>query len=103
VASNAFGYFATPTPGAANTSPFAGRTDAPGFSHKRGFYATNFSLVLTSTTPGATIYLTTDGPLPSASNGPIYTAPLLITNSRIIRASATAPGWLPSDPHTHSF
>jgi hypothetical protein len=101
--SNSFGYFATPTPGASNATQFAGRTDAPGFSHKRGFYDTNFSLVLTSETAGATIYFTTNGTRPSATNGATYTVPLVITNTTVLRAAAFAPGLLPSEAHTHTF
>jgi hypothetical protein len=101
--SNSFGYFATPTPGATNATQFSGRTDAPGFSHKRGFYNTNFSLALTSETAGATIYFTTNGTPPSPTNGVAYSAPLAITRTTIIRAAAFAPGLLPSDTHTHSF
>ena len=66
--SNSFGYFATPTPASANAAQFSGRTDAPGFSHKRGFYDTNFSLVLTSETASATIYFTTNGMPPSPTS-----------------------------------
>ncbi len=103
VASSAVGYFATPTPGAANGTQFTGRTDAPGFSHKRGFYDTNFSLALTSRTAGATIYFTTNGTPPAPTNGVAYSAPLAITRTTVIRAAAFAPGLLPSDAHTHSF
>jgi hypothetical protein len=101
--SNSFGYFATPTPGASNAVQFSGRADAPGFSHKRGFCDTNFSLVLTSETASATIYFTTNGMPPSPTNGVAYTAPLFITNTTVIRAAAFAPGLLPSDAHTHTF
>jgi CotH kinase protein/Lamin Tail Domain/Chitobiase/beta-hexosaminidase C-terminal domain/Immunoglobulin domain/Bacterial TSP3 repeat len=101
--SNAPGYFGTPTPGASNATQFAGRVDAPGFSHQRGFYYTNFSLVLTSKTAGATIYFTTNGTSPSPTNGVLYLAPLAITNTAVIRAAGFAPGLLPSDAHTHTF
>jgi hypothetical protein len=101
--SNSLGYFAVPTPGAGNAAQFSGRADAPGFSHKRGFYDTNFSLVLTSETAGATIYFTTNGTPPSPTNGVAYISPLTMTNTTVIRAAAFAPGLLPSDAHTHSF
>jgi hypothetical protein len=101
--SNSFGYFTTPSPGAANSAPVSGRTEAPGFSHKRGFYDTNFSLTLTSKTAGATIYYTTNGTPPAPTNGLVYSVPLAITRTAILRAAAFAPGWLPSETHTHSF
>jgi hypothetical protein len=101
--SNVPGYFATPTPGTSNAAQFAGRADAPGFSHQRGFYDTNFPLALTSKTAGAAIYFTTNGTLPSPTNGVLYTAPLAITNTAVIRAAAFASGLLPSDAHTRTF
>jgi hypothetical protein len=101
--SNAPGYFATPTAGASNATQFAGHTDAPGFSHQRGFYETNFSLTLTSKTAGATIYFTTNGTPPSPTNGVLYASPLAITNTTVIRAAAFADGLLPSDAHTRTF
>ncbi len=103
ISSNAIGYFAVPTPGAGNASQFSGRTDTPAFSHERGFYETNFSLVLTSETTGATIYFTTNGTAPSPTNGVAYTAPLDVTNTTVIRAAAFAAGLLPSDTRTHTF
>jgi hypothetical protein len=101
--SNGFGYFAGPTPGANNGAQFTGRTDAPGFSHARGFYDTNFVLVLTSTTPGAVLYITTNGTSPSPTNGEAYAGPRAVTNTTVLRAAAFAPGLLPSDTHTHTF
>ncbi len=103
ISSNIAGYFADPSPGSSNTAQFAGRTDAPGFSPPRGFYDTNFTLTLASETVGATIYFTTNGTEPSATNGTAYTTPLSITNTMVIRAAAFAPGLLPSDSHTHTF
>src|SRR6185436_1453265 len=66
------GYFAIPTPGASNGAILSGRADAPGFNPERGFYQTNFSLVLTSKTAGASIYYTTNGMPPSPGNGVLY-------------------------------
>ncbi len=100
---NSYGYFASPTPGATNGTQFAGRTDSPEFSHNRGFYETNFSLVLTSQTAGAQIYFTMNGTTPMPSNGVVYTTPLLISNTIALRAAAFAPGLLQSSIRTHTF
>jgi hypothetical protein len=97
------GYFASPTPGTANTTALLGRTDAPAFSHRRGFYDTNFSLQLTSATAGATIYFTTNGTPPAPTNGVAYGGPLAISRTTVIRAASFAPGLLPSEARTHSF
>jgi hypothetical protein len=97
------GYLATPTPGTLNGASLSGPADAPGFQPERGFYQTNFSLVLTSKTAGASIYFTTNGTPPSPANGVLYTGPLAVTNTSVIRAAAFAPGLLPSAPHTHTY
>ncbi len=103
IAANAAGYFAVPTPGAANGAQLYGRVAAPRFSHSRGFYDTNFALALTSDTPGASIYYTTNGRPPSPTNGVLYAIPLLVTNSRVLRAAAFVPGQLPSEVRTHTY
>ena len=62
------------------------------FEPRRGFYDAPFSVTITSATPGAEIRFTTDGSAPTASEGTVYTGPISVTTTTVVRAIATAPG-----------
>ena len=97
-------FFAVPTPGTFNeTRPFYAQAADTKFDHDRGFYETNFSLVITCATPGAIIRYTTDGSTPSTNTGTIFTDPILITNTTTLRAAAFKDGYNPSDVDTHTY
>jgi hypothetical protein len=96
-------YFATPTPGHFNDSESYAKAEPVQFSHPRGFYETNFSLSLTSATPGAVVRYTLNGTAPSPSNGFNYTTPLLISTTAVVRAAAFLSGFVASDPVTHTY
>lgn len=67
--SNHFGYFAQPTPGAANTTDSYNEILAPpDFSHTGGFYGNPFQLSLTSDQPGVSIVYTLDSSNPTIDN-----------------------------------
>ncbi len=55
------------------------------FSPQRGFFSTPFQLSL-STSIGGTIRYTTDGTAPTASTGTVYTGPINIATTSVIRA-----------------
>ena len=97
-------YFSTPTPGAANGESDITDVVAPvHFSVQRGYFDAPFTLHLTTETPGATIYYTTDSSVPTQESGIPYLAPLTIDSSTLLRAVAFRPNYLPSLPGTHSF
>ncbi|HMJ66603.1 MAG TPA: chitobiase/beta-hexosaminidase C-terminal domain-containing protein, partial [Candidatus Binatia bacterium] len=96
-------YFATPTPGTFNGTPFAGFVGDTHFSHDRGFYETNFAVTITTETPGATIRYTTNGSAPTATTGFIYTTPLPISGTTTLRAAAFKTGLVASDVDTHTY
>lgn len=97
-------YFATPTPGSDNgISTITNTVDDVHFSVERGYYDTPFQLSLACPTPGAEIRYTTNGTLPVGNNGFIYTSPILINASRVIRAAATRANYLPSGVRTHTY
>jgi hypothetical protein len=90
-----------------------GSTNSPGtnfvvadlnISPGRGWF-TNFVTVSVGTaTPGASIYYTTDGSVPSPTNGFIYWGPLVFSNTTVLRAAAYLPAYLPSiATHTYIF
>ena len=96
-------YFSVPTPGALNHSGFIAFVADTKFSVNRGFYDAPFSLSITSATPNATIVYTTNGSEPALNHGTIYTAPLSISRTRVIRAAAFKDGFLPSAVDTHTY
>ena len=96
-------YFANPTPGALNNSGFIAFVADTKFSVGRGFYDSPFSLSITSATANATIIYTTNGSVPSLTNGTIYATPLTISRTSVIRAAAFKDGFQPSDVDTHSY
>jgi len=100
-------YFTVQTPGAPNSSStLTGVVAAMHFSVDHGFFNQPFKLVLTTTTPGATILYTTNGSEPSISgaiNGIVYTAPIGISKTTALRAAAFAPDRLPSLVGSRSY
>jgi hypothetical protein len=58
-----------------------------------GTYATLQSVTLADATPGAAIYYTTDGSLPSTSSQRYGNTPLTVSASTTIETIATAPGY----------
>lgn len=73
----------------------------PQVSVRRGYFDQPFPLIL-SAEPGATIHYTLDGSPPGPS-APVYTEPLTITNTTVLRAVAYAPGGVPSEIVTHTY
>lgn len=97
------GYFATATPGAANTSGFTGYVKDTKFSVNRGFFSTPQTLTLTTDTPGATIRYTTNGSWPSETAGTIYTAPITVNRTMPVRAIGYKAGHRPTNVDTNTY
>src|SRR5579871_239561 len=64
----------------------------PTFSPQAGAVASGTTVTISTTTPSATIYYTTDGSAPGTSSTK-YTAPIAITAAVTIKAMATASGF----------
>ncbi|HEX2746476.1 MAG TPA: chitobiase/beta-hexosaminidase C-terminal domain-containing protein, partial [Verrucomicrobiales bacterium] len=97
-------YFNTPTPGAINGQASSlGRVADTSFSVKRGFYTAPFSLTLSTPTPDAVIRYTTNGDTPTVTTGTVYTAPLNIAGSTIVRAAAFKSGWDSTNVDTQTY
>lgn len=102
-AGGGWSYFSTPTPNAVNAGlTLTGITAPPHFSVPRGLYSPGFSLHL-SAEPGAVIRYATDGGEPSSNNGAVYSGPIDISRTTILRAAAFKSGQLPSEIVTHSY
>jgi hypothetical protein len=96
-------FFAIPTPGAANGgTEYIGIAAAPVPNVGAGYFSAAFNLTLTSTTPGASIRYTTDGTPPSATST-LYSNPLNIGATTVLRAAAFAPGYAPSNAITRTY
>lgn len=96
-------YFSSPSPRYANTSGFYAYVPDTKFSVDRGFFDIPFSVAITCEMTNAVIRYTTNGTVPTVDNGYVYTAPLRINSTTVLRASAFAPWFEPSAPDTQSY
>lgn len=71
----------------------------PTFNPPAGLYNTPQSVSISSTTPGASIYYTTDGSIPNTSSA-MYSAPITISTTTTLKAIATAAGFEQSNVAT---
>lgn len=101
--SGSAGYFQTPTPGAANGTASLGVVPTPQFSLEHGYYTTAQSLTLSCAIPGAEIRYTTNSSEPTSSTGTVYTAPIMISATSVIRARAFKAGYIASATNTRSY
>jgi hypothetical protein len=92
------------TPGARNESAwYLDEVEDTSFSVDRGFFEAPFSLSITSPTPDTVVYYSFNGDEPGPGKGLIYTAPIPITNTTVLRARAFRENWKPTDIDTHTY
>ena len=96
------GFFARPTPGWANATSGAGFAPEVMFSRAGGNFTEPFALQLATGIADAVVRYTLDGSLPSPAS-PVFSAPLLLTNSTHLRARAYQTGLLPGPPRSEVF
>lgn len=97
-------FLEAPTPGAVNdTGYFLGRVADTSFSVKRGIYTAAFNVTISTATPDAVIRFTLDGTKPTATSGTIYSAPIPITTTTILRAAAFRTEWQPTNVDTQTY
>ncbi len=97
------GYFKTPTPGGKNSSSHMPKNTEVVFSHSSGFYNAPFLLTLHTSIPNATIHYTTDNSWPTETHGELYTEPILLDDSIVIKAVAFITTAIPHTVDTHTF
>ena len=96
-------YFSVPTPGTANTTPgTGGPVSKPISSIPGGFYNGSQTVTLSSDSKDAVIRFTLDGSEPSA-NSAIYTGPIPIDETTIIRTKSFREANLPSKTVTNTY
>ena len=86
-------FFAAPTPGAANTTPPRAPPGAPRVivAPRSGRFAGPVEVQLTAPLPGSTVYYTLDGADPTVG-GQVYTAPMMLEQTGLLRAVALRDG-----------
>ncbi len=84
--------FVTPSPGSPNNSADARQryAAAPTFSLNAGFYNIPVTITISTTEPGATIYYTKDGTLPTI-NSTLYTSGVTIDSTTVLKAIVVPP------------
>ncbi len=104
------GYFATPTPGAANSTSGAGFAPEVVFSRASGSFTGPFWLALSAPDTNAVIRYLLVNDAASAANtnvpgptSPVYTNALFITNTVQIRARTFAAGLFPGTPGSETY
>ncbi len=102
-AAGATKYFKPATPGAANGAGLDGVVADTSFSVKRGLYSTAQTVTITTTTAGATIRYTTDGTEPTESTGTVYTTPLSIATTTVLRVAAFKTNFAPTNVDTNTY
>jgi hypothetical protein len=97
-------YFTSPTPGLANSLGVLGRVENNvEFSQDHGLFISPIDVALACDTIGATIRYTTDGSEPAFNTGTLYTVPIHITGTTVLRATAFKTNYQPSVVETRTY
>lgn len=97
-------YYETPTPGAMNMGgEVLGNLPPVGFSVPRGFHDIGFEVSLSIDPATATIHYTLDGSTPSATHGLVYSNPIAVTQTSMIRAFAFLEGYTSPPVSTQTY
>lgn len=86
-------------------TPGAQVAEAPAFDPAGGIYSSTVNVSMSTTTPGATIYYTLDGSLPSDTNGFNYsvTGAPAVSATTTVKAITYATGYTPSSVTTATY
>lgn len=101
--SGPYSYHAPASPGAPNPSPgFLAIGSPVSFSPPGGFHAGPVRVELSHESPAGEIHLTTDGSDPTASS-PVYSGPLTVSRTTVVRAKVLGEGVYPRAASTHTY
>lgn len=97
-------FFGEPTPGFSNTTTGFKIENLPEvtFSSPGGKYTGSINLQLSTGNPADSIFYTTDGSEPTIDDL-LYTGPIFMNTSRIVRARVVKNGYLPGQVVTNSY
>jgi hypothetical protein len=105
-------FYPEPTPNAPESKGALGFIKDSHFAIKRGFFDSPFSETVTCATSGTTLIYTTDGSIPTWSNGTAVVptdedstaiSEILISETTTLRVAALKPGWQASDIDTQTY
>lgn len=96
-------FMTRPTPGAVNGAGYDGIVGDTHFSVDRGFFDAPFQVAISSTTPGASIRYTLDGSEPTPTTGDLYTGPITVDQTTVLRAVAYKTGFRPTNVDTQTY
>ncbi len=103
-------FLTIPTPGGPNFRIYQGFVDKPEVTPERGFYDQEILVAMACRTEGAMIYFTTDGSEPysqqrmrPSSTAALYSAPIRISKTTCLRATAFKMGWQASPTETNTY
>ncbi|MFT5122508.1 MAG: hypothetical protein ACI97B_001139 [Verrucomicrobiales bacterium] len=100
----AYRFFDSVSPGDSNTeSSFTEIVKKPKLDPDPGFYASPLVVTASVNDVSATIYYTTDGSIPSTTNGTQVTGPITLNTSTSLRIRAIKAGAVPSKTVTRSY
>lgn len=94
-------YFTTPTPQAENKGGYRCIAAKPVALEKDGVFNDVSSVTVTLSAPG-TIYFTTNGSRPT-TDSTVYTGPITLTSTTVVRAISYEPGKLTAEPLSLSY
>ncbi|MBN9693781.1 MAG: CotH kinase family protein [Verrucomicrobia bacterium] len=97
------GHFRPSTPGTTNGPAFDGLVAPVTVNLGRGFYDSNVLVTLANATPGAEIRYTLDRLEPTATRGTVYSGPITVDRTLVLRVAAFRPGWAPTEVVTHTY
>lgn len=96
-------FYFDPTPNTANiTEGFNEFCETPEISHQAGFYPSPIEVSLSINSEIQQIFYTLDGSLPTL-NSYIYSDPILVETTKVLRTAAIHPECPPGEITTHSF
>lgn len=98
-------FYGEPTPNQSNSTPPTVNLVSAGnvaFSLASGFFDSRIDLSITTQEPSALIHYTTDGSIPT-SRSPVFTNPLSIVSTTVIRARAITLDKFPGQVETGTF
>ena len=98
------GFLPLPTPGSENTGiARKGYVRDTTFDVDRGHYQAPFEVTIKTTTANSQIYYTLNGTRPTPDNGDLYSGPVTISTTTILRAAGFKNNFIPTNVDTQSY